>query len=98
MVRSTRPNPEGHEPELPEHSPTDESFKLMFAQCPECGAVLGVQDYYNVDAVVEEQNRVLRGLAERIESTKTPAGTESGETPPAIGSGETPPDRGDEPR
>jgi uncharacterized Zn finger protein len=68
MAKSTCPRCEGHEFERVEHSPVDESYRLMFVQCAECGTVFGIQDYFNVDAVVEEQNRILRQLAQRLES------------------------------
>ena len=66
MAQSSCPKCGGHEFEVSEHTPADETFKLMFVQCATCGTVIGVQDYYGIEAVVEEQNRVLKELADRL--------------------------------
>jgi hypothetical protein len=31
---------------------TGANFKVMFIQCARCGAVIGVQDYYNLGAML----------------------------------------------
>ena len=38
--------------EMVEKEPIGANFKIMFIQCNRCGAVVGVQDYYNLGGML----------------------------------------------
>lgn len=48
MAISTCPKCDNTCFEIVEHSPIGSNFKLMFIQCNQCGAVVGVTDFYNL--------------------------------------------------
>lgn len=66
MAMSTCPKCESHSFEISENSPAGGAFKVMFVQCSRCGAVVGVQDYYNIGAVLMKQNVALKRIASQM--------------------------------
>ena len=59
MAYSTCPKCTNSRFEIVENEPTGSNFKLMFVQCNSCGAVVGVTDYYNVGALLQEIKKHL---------------------------------------
>lgn len=45
--------------EVRENSPFNSNFKLFFVQCTTCGGVVGVTDYYNTGAQLEQIKKHL---------------------------------------
>lgn len=56
---------EGGRFEIVTKEPTGTRYKLLFVQCAQCGAPVGVMDYLNIGAVLEGHGQRL----ERIESS-----------------------------
>lgn len=52
MARSTCPKCASNRFETSEATPNKSAFKLIFIQCAECGAVVGVIDYYNIGHLI----------------------------------------------
>ena len=49
--------------EILENSPKGSNYKLMFVQCTSCGGVIGVMEYYNIGAKIEELEIKLKNIA-----------------------------------
>jgi uncharacterized Zn finger protein len=47
-VHSKCPKCDGKNFEMVEETPKGSAFRLMFIRCAECGAVVGVMDYFNI--------------------------------------------------
>lgn len=45
--------------EVAENSPSRSNYKLLFVQCSKCGSVLGVMDYYNIGARLNELEKKI---------------------------------------
>ena len=52
--------------ELKENAPTGAAFKVQFVQCSKCGTVVGVLEYHNTGAMVQNVERRLLGLEESL--------------------------------
>lgn len=48
--------------EMVEDSPSGSAFKIMLVQCSSCGAVVGVMDYYNIGAKLDELEKKIDRL------------------------------------
>jgi hypothetical protein len=59
MAISTCTKCGGHLFEIRENEPRGSRFKLMFVQCSSCGGVVGVIDYYNIGAEIQEIKKKL---------------------------------------
>jgi predicted nucleic-acid-binding Zn-ribbon protein len=60
MAQSTCPKCDSHMFEAKENSPTGSKYKLIFVQCRKCGAVVGVLDFVNVGAGLEQIAGLLK--------------------------------------
>ncbi len=59
MARSTCPKCDNTTFEMVENSPRRSKYKLEFIQCAACGAVVGVMDYLNIGAKLEEMEKKI---------------------------------------
>lgn len=49
--------------EIRENTPAGSNYKLMFIQCSSCGGVVGVMDYYNIGAKIEELEKRIKNIS-----------------------------------
>jgi hypothetical protein len=66
MAVSACPKCESPVFELKTVEPKGSAYKLSFVQCASCGAVVGVMDYFNIGAKIEEQNQALIKIAKAL--------------------------------
>jgi excinuclease UvrABC ATPase subunit len=66
MALSTCPKCENSIFELKENSPRHSNFKYNFVQCSECGAVVGVLDFFNISALLHDQNIAINKIAQHL--------------------------------
>lgn len=66
MAMSSCPKCDSHIFQLQEHAPAGSNYKLMFVQCSSCGTVVGVMDYLNIGALMEQQNEAIRKIAKAL--------------------------------
>lgn len=52
--------------EVQENTPAHSNYKLIFVQCAKCGAVVGVQDYYNIGNETYKIREALKKIAGRV--------------------------------
>jgi hypothetical protein len=52
--------------EVAEVKPVGGHYKLVLIQCAGCGGVIGVQDYVHVRALIQEQNRAIKAIAQKV--------------------------------
>jgi len=53
--------------QVEEQTPEGSGYKLLFVQCASCGTPVGVLDYFNIGAMMEEQDVVMADLGNRLE-------------------------------
>jgi uncharacterized Zn finger protein len=66
MALSTCPKCNNHTFEIVENSPSKSAYKLLFVQCTSCGAVVGVMDYYNIGARINELEKKVDNISKYI--------------------------------
>lgn len=69
MARSTCVKCGGSMFETVEQSPRGSNFKLIFIQCSSCGGVVGVMDYFNIGAKVENLEKDLGKVNQLVQNT-----------------------------
>jgi len=52
--------------EVVEKEPRHSAFKLMFVQCSSCGGVVGVIEYENIGARLDNQDAALKKIANQL--------------------------------
>jgi hypothetical protein len=52
--------------ELQETRVNRSAFRLNFIQCSSCGGVIGVQEFHNIGALIEDQNKVIAAIAKQV--------------------------------
>ena len=45
---------------------SNSAFKLNFVQCSSCGAAVGVQEFENIGALLDNQKRVIAAIAKKV--------------------------------
>ncbi len=53
--------------EIQEAEPRGSAFKAMFIQCSKCGAPFAAQDYYNVGALLKDQEAKIADLSRKVD-------------------------------
>ena len=71
MATSSCPKCGQHRFEIKENGPSGGAYKLMFVQCASCGTVVGVQDFYNVGAMLLQQNKAIKQIASQVGTSVT---------------------------
>lgn len=66
MAYSTCPKCDNQSFEMVELNPTDSNYTVMAVQCDDCGAVVGVMNYLNNNAMIEMIAEMIEELAERL--------------------------------
>ena len=59
MAKSKCPRCESTDFEMEKAEPKGSRFKMMFIQCASCGAVVGVTDYFDISALLDQIARRL---------------------------------------
>ena len=59
MANSTCPKCASTRFEMKEHKPAGSKFPIMFVQCANCGAVVGITDFHNVPLLLERMARQI---------------------------------------
>jgi hypothetical protein len=52
--------------EIEEDSPLGSKFKLLFVQYASCGVPVSVLDYFNIGAMIEDQDAVVADHTQRL--------------------------------
>lgn len=52
--------------DLKQAEPSGSAYKLFFVQCSKCGGVVGIQEYYNNGAVLENHGKALKAIASKV--------------------------------
>ena len=63
MARSTCAKCSGTTFELVENEPVGGKFKYFFVQCNKCGAVIGVQEFFNAGSLLHKQGAAIKKIA-----------------------------------
>ena len=71
MAGSTCAKCGGHLFELRINEPHDARFKVMFVQCKGCGVPVGVQDYYNLGGLLNDQEKKLKQIESRLSAMQS---------------------------
>ena len=66
MATSTCIKCGNHSFQIAENSPSGAAFKLMFVQCSSCGGVVGIQDYFNIGTLLQDQEKQIKQLQSSI--------------------------------
>lgn len=45
--------------EVKEHTPNHSTFRLLFVQCAKCGVVVGVNEFFNIGAMLDKIARKI---------------------------------------
>ena len=56
----------GEEFEMAQTSPRGSHWMFQFVQCASCGAVVGVLDYYNIRAMVQDPSDQVKRIAKKV--------------------------------
>ncbi len=56
----------GHSFKIEEQAPKGSRYKFNFVQCSSCGVPVGVMDYFNNGAQLEDQKQEIAALSQRI--------------------------------
>lgn len=56
----------GHSFKVVLQEPSGSRFKVNFVQCSSCNTPVGVLDYYNTGAQLEEQKTLVRDLSSKV--------------------------------
>ena len=51
-----------------EKEPTGSNYKLNFVQCSSCNTPIGVLDYFNIGALIKDQEKSINKLESRMSS------------------------------
>jgi transcription initiation factor IIE alpha subunit len=54
--------------ELVEQAPRGSKYKLLFVQCASCGAPVGVLEYFNSGVQIENTNKKIQSLENKIDN------------------------------
>ena len=71
MSISSCPKCAGHYFELVIQSPSKSNFKLSFIQCSSCGVVVGVMDYNNIGARLDQLEKKIDSISMQTRSTSS---------------------------
>lgn len=52
--------------EIKQAEPSGSAYKLYFVQCSRCGAVVGIQEYYNSGAMLEKLTKAVKAIAQKV--------------------------------
>ena len=66
MATSKCPSYGSHSFEMVEHEPRLSKFKMMFTQCSNCGAVIGVTEFFNIGALLNEKEERIKTIERRL--------------------------------
>ena len=61
----------GHSFKIEEQSPAGSRYKYNFVQCSSCGVPVGVMDYFNNGAQLEDQKQEIASLSTRLSSIES---------------------------
>ncbi len=50
-----------------EQEPSGSNYKLSFIQCSACNAPFGVTDFYNLGALLKQQEKAVAALSHKVE-------------------------------
>ena len=53
--------------EIKEAAPRGAAYKSVFIQCSSCGAPFAAQDYFNVGALLKEQEGLIENLSRKVD-------------------------------
>lgn len=56
----------GHSFKVALQEPSGSRYKVNFVQCASCNTPIGVLDYYNTGAQLEEQKKLTQDLASKV--------------------------------
>jgi hypothetical protein len=67
MAITKCPHCEGTFFEIKESAPQGAAYKAIFIQCSGCGAPFAAQDYYNLGALLKEQEAKIAELFQKVD-------------------------------